>query len=201
MKKDRFPVSAIVAGIIAFIINAVVIGSVIGGVNVFWRGFALDRQGLLYIGGTHRIDVIREGKKIGEVQTPAINGVMFTIENGDTILIYYGSYCYRMDLKGNELGKTKVDSDQRDKVRGEADYFTAGNGLTYHKSSPWGRTQIAYEQDGKETVVYQMPFPIYLLRICFALNAVIVSYCLVKSLRWCTRNNYTTLSRTGRLKW
>lgn len=184
MKKDRFPVSAIVAGIIAFIINAVVIGSVIGGVNVLWRGFALDRQGLLYIGGTYRIDVIREGKKVGEVQTPAINGVMFTIENGDTILIYYGSYCYRMDLKGNELGKTKVDSDQRDKVRGEANYFTAGNGLTYRMSSPWGRTQIAYEQDGKETVVYQMPDSVYILRILFVLSFISLGYCLFAVFRW-----------------
>ncbi len=184
MKKNRFPVSAIVAGIIAFVINLVVIGNAVSGVNMDWSGFALDRQGLLYIGGTGIMEVIREGKKIGMVETPTSRGFQFTIENGDTILLMTGTSCYRLDLKGNVLEKAEVDWELYAKLVREAHFFSAGNGLTYRMSSPWGRTQIAYEQDGKETVVYQMPGSVFILRILFVLSFISLGYCLFAVFRW-----------------
>lgn len=184
MTQKRFPASIIVIGIIVLVLNVIVIGSAISGVNSHWSGFAIDGQGLLYIAGTGKIDVFSEGEKIGEIKAPTSRGFHFTIENGDTILLSTGVESFKLDLAGNLLEGTEADTELDAKIARQSKSFTTSDGLKYLMSPHLGRMRIIRLQSGKETVIYQMPMSVYILRILFALSVIGLGYCLFVGFRW-----------------
>lgn len=184
MKAKRFPVSTIFVGITVSVLMLTAIGYLANSNTVSWSGFAIDERGLLYIAGTGVIDVIQQGNKVRELDVPTSRGFDFTIENGDTIIVITGTECYKLDLCGNIIDKSDANQDLRAKIVKESSQYTTKDGLTYCKSAPWGRPQIAFLQNGKEMVAYQMPIIDYIVRIILFFAAIGLCYCLIMLFRW-----------------
>ena len=184
MNRKSFPASVIVMGMIVLVLNVTVIGNAISGVNIDWSGFAIDGQGLLYIAGAGKIDVISKGEKIRELKVPTSRGFHFTIENGDTIILSTGIKCYKLGLSGNLYEETEADSELDAKIAGQSKSFTTSDGLRYYMSSHLGRMQIVLLHAEKETVIYQMPMNVYILRMLFVLSVIGLCYCLIVGFRW-----------------
>lgn len=178
MKVKHFPVHAIVIEVLIFII--IVYISAYNN-KITWDGFAVDENGLLYIGHTGEIDVIDQDYSIYILDVPTTRGFQFTIENGDTITVYTGAHSYKLDLAGNILEEAEPKWNLGIKRNGP---FTALNGLTYYMVSPWGRPQIMYMLNGAETIVYQMPLKNYIGRILFIFVFIGQFYCVFTFLYW-----------------
>ncbi len=132
-------------------------------------GFAVDDSDRLYIGASKEIRVYEDGKQIGSISPHTSRAYIFTITDGDTILLSTSTTVYRMDLDGNVL-ETKDDAgaDTYNQLSYRKRRFVSENGDTYEIASKLGRTAII---KNKNTVVYQMDALSYAVKllviICF----------------------------------
>ena len=184
MKERRFPVSAIIIWIIVVILIMIIIGYSITQNGIIWDRFAVDNEGRVYIAKTGRLDVIEAGQKVKELNVPTSRGFQFTIENGNVILVDTGTKQYTLDLNGNVLAENELPSDFRTYDTGKLGSFTDVNGLTYKKSSSWGRLEIVLDQNGLKTAVYQMPIKDYLMRMMTFIALIGLCYVIIATFRW-----------------
>ncbi len=178
MKTKKFPISAV---IIEFVVIILIVYTANYNNKFTWYGFSVDENELLYISQTGEIDVIDQGHTIRILDVPTTRGFQFTIENGNTIAVYTGAHSYKLDLDGNILQEAELTWNPGIEPNGP---FTSKNGLTYHMTSFWGRPQIVLEQNGVDTVIYQMPLISYLGRILYYLLFIGQTYCIFIFFNW-----------------
>lgn len=140
-----------------------------GKVSLSMNGFAVDKNEYLYIGKEYTIEVYKNEKLLRTINPQTSSAYIFTILNGDTILLSTSTKVYTMDLYGNVLSEkeddmTKVYNDLQ-KAKKE---FVAVNGEKYHLQNTFGRTYISNDTD----VVYEMPILDYIVLIMLILTFI-----------------------------
>ena len=132
-----------------------------GKVSLVMNGFAVDEDGLLYIGREREIVVLNDGEHTRTIDVPTSRTYKFTIVDGQTILLSTSTKLYTMDLFGNVLSEN---TDEGTKVYNQLQWkktYIAQNGQKYTLDSHWGRMCI-YKDD---TAIYTMPLFDYIVRI------------------------------------
>lgn len=159
------------------------LGLIISGTaNLSISGFAVDHADRLYIGASNEIRVYEEGKQIGSISPHTSRGYIFTITDGDTILLSTSTTVYLMDLDGNVI-ETKEDAgtDTYNQLSYRKRRFVSQNGDTYEIASKLGRTTIIKNNN---TVVYQMDTLSYTVKllviICFIAMFGLAIYSLLQ---------------------
>lgn len=140
-----------------------------GKVSLSMNGFAVDKNEYLYVGKENVIEVYENDKLLRTINPQTSSAYIFTILNGDTILLSTSTKVYTMDLYGNVLSEkeddmTKVYNDLK-KAKKE---FAAVNGEKYHLQNTFGRTYISNDTD----VVYEMPILDYIVLIMLILTFI-----------------------------
>ena len=167
---------AITGSIIIFSFLSVITGKVC----IFYKGFAIDGNGNLYIGKNYAIEVLgQDGSVLRQISPYTSRGYRFTIEENNTILIDTGDFLYRTDLSGNLKESKEIHGDGLS-VSVLHKYVSA-NGTVYRMKSRLLRPYIV-RMDGAERVqIYKMPafdytvkllsvisFPVFLVSIALA---------------------------------
>ena len=133
-----------------------------GTVSLSMNGFAVDKDGYLYVGKEKDIVVFNEGEIVRTISPKTSRGYQFTILSGEKILLSTSSVVYTMDLSGEILSKEEdVNTKIYNKLQREKSFFTAEDGTEYHTRSYWGRTQICKNNE----VIYEMPLLDYIVRV------------------------------------
>ena len=133
-----------------------------GTVSLSMNGFAIDKDGYLYVGKEKEIVVFNEGEIVRTISPKTSRGYQFTILNGEKILLSTSSVAYTMDLSGEVLSKEEDENTKiYNKLQREKSFFTAEDGTEYHSRLYWGRTQICQNDE----VIYEMPLLDYIVRV------------------------------------
>ena len=140
-----------------------------GKVSLSMNGFAVDKDECLYIGKEYTIEVYKNDELLRTINPQTSRAYIFTILNGDTILLSTSTKVYTMDLYGNVLSEkeddmTKVYNDLQ-KAKKE---FVAVNGEKYHLQNTFGRTYIIKDSN----VIYEMPLLDYIVLIMLVLTFI-----------------------------
>ena len=152
-----------------------------GIVNSSYHGFALDDNGLLYVGKHGKIDVYNKGQYIRTVFKNSGRGYAFTIQEEKIYIATYDTIdiVIVMDLSGN-LIKTIDDIDEKERRRLEMqkNVFTYDDSV-YFATNTMGFYKITKTNDGKSEVIYQKPMLDY---ICGVVQNVVMPICILVSL-------------------
>ena len=158
---------------------------VIRDLNFDLYGFAVDKNGLLYIGKTEEITVMNNGRKIKTISPHTSKGYAFTIVDGERIVLATSNEVYNLDLEGNILSKTQGNSSDVNKLRKEMRSYEDVNGRHYKYESVMGYYTIKVEDAGVVRTIYRMPILDYccrillfacLIAIVIAIIMLIISY-------------------------
>jgi len=145
---------------ILFVIAMLVVS---GSLNTWYYGFALDNNGMLYVGKASKIDVYDNGEFINTVYQTNSSGYSFTIKD-EKLYIADWSKVEELDLSGN-LIDTIDDNNSKEwrnfhKQRNE---FSTGN-AKYVATNILGFYKITeYDSNGKSKIVYQVPIIDFIL--------------------------------------
>jgi hypothetical protein len=134
-----------------------------GIVNFSYKGFAIDKDGLLYIGKSKGIDIYDNGEFI-KTMFP-VTGYAFTIQD-EKIYLAYSSKLHIYDLTGR-LADTLDDSSTREanKLYRERNHFFTDE-ANYLATNKLGFYQITKIYDNNESqVIYQMPIFDYAIKL------------------------------------
>ena len=103
-----------------------------GSVTLWINGFAVDKNGRLYIGNAKEIHVFEDGKQIKKLNPRTSRSYVFTITDDNTILLSTSSKVYSMDLEGNILHqKTDPGADTYNQLSYSKNNFITSTGDTY----------------------------------------------------------------------
>lgn len=171
----------ILFGMVLIIVWFICMGTILSNkVSLTMNGFAVDNTGRLYIGKGYGIEVYEGDTFLRKISPKTSRGYMFTIVDGDTIVVSTASFVYHMDLDGKVLAK---EEDKGTKVYNELqrnkNSFIDENGLNYTLTRPFGRAQIS---DG-EKVIYKMPTLDYTVLVTMALCSVALIWYIIVILR------------------
>lgn len=148
-----------IAGLIVLFCLCMIFG---GKVSLSMNGFAVDKDDCLYIGKDSAIVVYKNDELLRTSNPKTSRSYVFTILNGDIILLSTSTNVYTMDLYGNVLSEkpdemTKVFNQlQKDKKE-----FVSVNEEIFRMKNKWGRTYIVNDAN----VLYKMPLTDYIVRI------------------------------------
>lgn len=124
-------------------------------------GFAVDNVDKLYIGKHKEIQIFEDGKLINSIRVPTSRTYVFTIQEGNKLLLSTSTKIYVMDLDGNIL-ETKEDlgADTYNQISYRKRTFISDSGDTYKLSNLFGQTRViknntdlVYQIDGCSFVV------------------------------------------------
>lgn len=121
---------------------------------VNYTGFAVDKEGNLYLGRKGEISVVSpEGGFLRSISARTGRGYRFTLSD-DMLLVDTGDRYYKMDLLGNVLEEGADAAAIRLQNRNRI--FTAADGNVYQMKLvfPW-KTQILKVDGEQETVIFQ----------------------------------------------
>lgn len=121
---------------------------------VNYTGFAVDKEGNLYLGRKGEISVVSpEGGFLRSISARTGRGYRFTLSD-DMLLVDTGDHYYKMDLLGNVLEEGADAAAIRLQNRNRI--FTAADGSVYQMKLvfPW-KTQILKVDAEQETVIFQ----------------------------------------------
>lgn len=121
---------------------------------VNYTGFAVDKEGNLYLGRKGEISVMSpEGGLLRSISARTGRGYRFTLSD-DMLLVDTGDHYYKMDLLGNVLEEGADAAAIRLQNRNRI--FTAADGSVYQMKLvfPW-KTQILKVDGEQETVIFQ----------------------------------------------
>lgn len=165
------PITGVIIGVCLILLFS-------GTVYLSLNGFAVDKDGLLYIGKENGIAVMDNGTLHHTVTVPTSRGYFFTITEGNTILLSDASIVYTMDLTGQILSrKEDVNAAIYTRLQFQSTY-TAADGSVYILKRPMGRIQISHDQE----VLYKMPsldYGVALLLVLTSLATVVFGICIV----------------------
>lgn len=141
-----------------------------GKVSLSYNGFAVDKNGNIYIGKEYNISVYNKSKLVRTIYPQTSRGYYFTIKNGENIILSDATYVYKMDLDGNIILK-EIDSgtSMYNELQFKRNKFVDENRNEYFLKRPLGRIKIYCNSK----VVYEMPILDYTVRIL--LISVLVS--------------------------
>lgn len=142
-----------------------------GKVSLSMNGFAVDKDDCLYIGKEYTIEVYKNDELLRTINPQTSRSYVFTILNGDTILLSTSSKVYTMDLYGNVLSEEPDDMTKvYNRLQREKKEFFSVNKETYCLKNKWGRTYIV----NNENVIYKMPLVDYVVRLllCIAFISI-----------------------------
>ena len=167
--RKYFPLifSAPIIGIVMLVCLSMLIS---GRVSLTTNGFAVDAEGLLYVGREHEIIVLSDGVCVRTINPQTSRSYKFTISDGQTILLSTSTKVYTMDLSGNILTEH---TDDGTKIYNQLQWkrsFIDENGVKYTLESRWGRTCICKEGEP----IYQMPMLDYVVRILLVVIVVVL---------------------------
>lgn len=121
---------------------------------VNYTGFAVDKEGNLYLGRKGEISVVSpKGSFLRSISARTGRGYRFTLSD-DMLLVDTGDRYYKMDLLGNVLEEGADAAAIRLQNRNRI--FTAADGNVYQMKLvfPW-KTQILKVDGEQETVIFQ----------------------------------------------
>ena len=143
----------------------------IGKVSIHYSGFALDSNGVLYIGKDSKIEKYKGTEVVGEISPQTSRGYAFTIQS-DTIILSTASTVYTLDTNGNVLDKkVDINTETFNDLQKQKNSFEAQDGHTYKMKNIFGRVQVVSENG---SVIYKMPLPDYVAKLAFILTLVSV---------------------------
>ena len=120
----------------------------------FIHCFAVDNQGLIYVGLENEIQVYDKNQHIRSISPQTSRGFMFTINKDNTILLSTADTVFSMDLDGNILSShPDPGADTYNQIQYRKNHFTTQKGDTYKIVSSLGWSRIV--KNGA-TVVYQI---------------------------------------------
>lgn len=133
-------------------------------------GFAVDNVDRLYIGKQREIQVFENGKLLDSIRIPATRTYVFTIQDGNKLLLSTSTKIYVMDLDGNIL-ETKEDlaADTYNQISYRKRMFVSDKGDVYKLTNSLGRTKII---KNKTDLVYQID-------VCSSVVKVLIVICFV----------------------
>jgi hypothetical protein len=144
-------------------------------INIYYVGFALDDNGLLYVGKQGRIDVYSDGEFTSTIFRTN-DGYWFTFQD-EQLYIIRGSNVRIFDLSGN-LIETIDDREivrEWNRVRNvesrKQSTFTTGHN-DYREASVLGFYRIVKVTDYGNEVIFQMPTFDYVCKISIVLTGV-----------------------------
>lgn len=121
---------------------------------VNYTGFAVDKEGNLYLGRKGEISVVSpEGGLLRSISARTGRGYRFTLSD-DMLLVDTGDHYYKMDLLGNVLEEGADAAAIR--LQNKNRIFTDTDGNVYQMKLvfPW-KTQILKVDGEQETVIFQ----------------------------------------------
>jgi len=147
-----------------------------GTVNLSISGFAVDNSDRLYVGTKSEICVYEKGKKMHTISPHTSRTYVFTITDGESILLSTSTKIYVMDLYGNIL-ETRDDpgADIYNQISYRKKAFISKKGDIYKLSNVFGRTKII-KNDAE--VLYQID------TFSFAIKILVV-ICIVALFVFC----------------
>lgn len=121
---------------------------------VSYKGFAVDKEGNLYLGRKGEIAVVsRKGDFLRSISAMTGRGYRFTISE-DMLLVDTGDHYYKMDLLGNIL--TEGADTTTIRLQNKNSFFTDTDGNMYQMKLVFPlRTQILKVDGKQETVIFQ----------------------------------------------
>lgn len=121
---------------------------------VSYTGFAVDKEGNLYLGRKGEISVVsREGDFLRSISAMTGRGYRFTISE-DMLLVDTGDRYYKMDLFGNILTEGADATTMR--LQNKNSFFTDTDGNVYQMKLVFPlKTQILKVDGKQETVIFQ----------------------------------------------
>jgi len=148
---------AVIAGPIWFIIGILIYYDVI---EIYYDGFALDSNGLLYISDSKGISVYENGEYVKTV----FRKETFTIKD-DKLYVAYAGKVDIMDLSGN-LIETIDDSQSKELHRlSYRRYVFITDEAKYIATRKYGFYKITKYSDGESETIFQMPTLNYVISI------------------------------------
>jgi len=140
-----------------------------GEVTLFYSGFAVDSEGILYIGTDTKIEKYNKNEYVGEIPVKARN-YAFTIQENDTIMLSTALTVYILDSDGNVIDKYE---DAGTQVFNQLQYnknnFITQSGVEYKLISELGRSRIISD-DG--FIIYEMPYLSYIIKIALFISII-----------------------------
>jgi len=152
----------------------------------WFSGFAVDDDGLLYIGKTGQIDVYSDGKFVKTIYRQ--NGIVYKFTIKDDKLYVDDSITRDIrdirDLSGNLISKTDSNGAEMMALRSRQDIFETSN-AKYVATNTFGFYKITrYGKDGGSEVVYQMPTRDFLFSLTQPLFVILIIVILVGGFMW-----------------
>ena len=136
---------------------------IFGNVNFNLQGFAVDSNGLLYLGFNSKIQVIGDGVPIRSISAKTSKGYSFTIQSNDTILLCALNKVYTLDLQGNELSvKDDYTTNIFNEIYNERETFKSNDGTIYRLKNILGYYYICSDNGD---VIYKMPLLDFTIKI------------------------------------
>ena len=151
------------ASMVYFVLGALFTGKAMGNIH----GFAVNEEGIVYIGTDDGIVCYSGDTVVKRIDLPLSRSYAFTIKDGGYILCTDGEMSFLVSENGDVAFKTETDAYSQFvslgglKPRGNTKY-TGKDGIHYFSRNQWGRMFI-YSESG--AVVYKMPFLSYFVRI------------------------------------
>ena len=144
-----------------------------GAISFSVSGFAVDGADRLYIGTQKEIQILEDGKLINSISVPTSRTYVFTIQNGNELILSTSTEVYIMDLDGNIL-ETREDlgADTYNQISYRKRRFVSENGDLYTLSGILGRTKIVRN---KQDIVYQIDGFSFFIKILFVICFVSIA--------------------------
>ena len=143
-----------------------------GTVTLSVSGFAVDHFDRLYIGTTNEIRVYEESRIVKNISPHTSRTYVFTIQEGENILLSTSTKVYVMDLDGNVL-ETKEDpgADIYNQLSYQKGRFISDKGDIYRMSSVFGWTRIT---KNSTEIVYQIDVLSFCVKLLLAICAIVI---------------------------
>ena len=175
MKKTskRIMVSLAVSSVSLFFIVSICLALFASGaVTPSVSCFAVDNLDRLYIGTQKEIQIYEKGQIVNCIHVPTSRTYVFTILDGNKILLSTSTIVYLMDLDGNVL-ETKEDrgADTYNQISYRKRKFISDNGDVYRISNILGRTRIIKNQTD---IVYQINALSVAVKILLVISAAVI---------------------------
>ncbi len=133
------------------------------------NGFAVDTVGKVYIGDTKKIYVYEQGVCVDTIDPQTNRAYLFTVIDGNKILLSTARYIYTLDLMGEVLSKTPdLGTAMYNQLNAHKGTFVAGDGTVYVAEYPMGRFQIT---DGSRRI-YQLPVLDYIVEMLYDISFI-----------------------------
>jgi len=151
--------------------------------NSWFSGFAVDDDGLLYIGKTGQIDVYNNEDFVKTIYETYARGYRFTIQ-GEELCTDNGVTREVISLDSDNVIKTDSTGREMMALRSQQNVFETSS-AKYVATNTFGFYKITrYGKDGISEVVYQMPTLDYLISLTQPLFVIMIIVILEGSFMW-----------------